>query len=339
MEFTATLRRPDPLGVGMKRREFIGLVGGAAAWPGVARGQQSGVPVVGYLVSGSANPFAEGAFERGLRAAGYVNGRNVSIEFRRSDGDSDQLSALAADLVSRRVSVIAAFGVTAAMAARTATGTIPIVFTIGVDPVKVGLVASLNLPGGNITGTTTLAAELGPKRLELLHELVPSAETIGLLQNPTKKTAEVEERTLQETAFNLGLKLFVVNASTDSDFETAFSTLTRRQIGALVIGPDGFFATRVVQLAALSVRHKVPTIFQFREFAEAGGLVSYGGNFSETSRQGGLYTGRILRGERPENLPVLQATKAELFINMKTARTLGITFPTALLVRADEVIE
>ena len=328
----------------MKRRQFIKLFGCAfAAWPVAVRAQQprseNPLPVVGYLVSGSADPFAEAAFEQGLRAAGYVNGRNVSIEFRWSDGNTDQLSALAADLVRRRVSVIAAFGVTAAMAAKAATGTIPIVFTIGVDPVKVGLVASLNLPGGNITGSTTLAAELGPKRLELLHELVPSAETIGALLNPTKKTAEVEERTLQETASNLGLKLLVVSASTDSDLETAFSALARHQIGALVIGPDSFFATRVVQLAALSVRHKIPTIFQFREFAEAGGLVSYGGNFSETSREGGLYAGRILRGEKPENLPVLQATKAELFINMKTARTLGITFPTALLVRADEVIE
>ena len=323
----------------MRRREFIRLVGGAAAWPLVARAQQSAMTVVGHLTSGSANPSGERAFRQGLSEAGYVEGRNLAIEYRRSDGKNDLLPALAADLVSRRVAVIATGGVAAALAAKAATTTIPIVFSFGVDPVEVGVVASLDRPGGNITGVTNLNVQLGPKRLELLHELVPTADTIGLLLNPTRTTAGAEKSDLENTARNLGLTLFVVNASTDTDFEMAFSTLNQLGIRALVIGPDNLFVSRIGQLAALTLRYKVPAIFQYREFADAGGLISYGGNFNEMDRIAGAYTGRILHGERPANLPVQRATKAELFINMKTAKALGITFPTALLVRADEVIE
>ena len=323
----------------MRRREFITLVGGAAASPLTVRGQQAVMPVVGLLSSGSVDTPSDRAFEEGLSEAGYIEGRNVAIEYHRSDGKNDQLQAFAADLVRRRVAVIYAVGVTAALAAKAATTTIPIAFNIGVDPVKVGLVASLKSPGGNITGTTNLNGQLLPKRLEQIHELVPTADTIGLLLNPTRNTADVERNDMQETARALGLKLVVLNASTDPDFEAVFSTLTQKGIGALLIGPDNFFVSRSMQLAALTVRHKVPAIFQFREFADAGGLISYGGNYNETARLTGLYAGRILRGEKPANLPVLQATKAELFINLKTAKALGIAIPTALLVRADEVIE
>jgi putative tryptophan/tyrosine transport system substrate-binding protein len=323
----------------MRRRQLMTLAGGVAVWPLVARAQQSAMTVVGHLTSGSANPPGERAFRQGLSEAGYVEGRNLAIEYRRSDGKNDLLPALAADLVGRRVAVIATGGVAAALAAKAATTTIPIVFSLGVDPVEVGVVASLDRPGGNITGVTNLNVQLGPKRLELLHELVLTADTIGLLLNPTRITAGAEKSDLENTARNLGLKLVVVNASTDSDFEMVFSTLNQLGIRALVIGPDNLFVSRIGQLAALTLRHKVPTIFQYREFADRGGLISYGGNFNEMDRIAGTYTGRILHGERPANLPVQRATKAELFINMKTAKALGITFPTALLVRADEVIE
>ena len=323
----------------MRRREFIALVGGAAASPLTVRAQQAVMPVVGNLSSGAVDTPFDRAFRQGLSEAGYVAGRNVVIEYRRSNGKNDELAALAADLASRGVAVIYALGVSAALAAKAATTTIPIVFSIGVDPVEVGLVASLKSPGGNITGNTNLNGQLLLKRLEQIHELVPTADTVGLLLNPTRNTADVEKNGMQEAARTLGLKLVVLNASTDPDFETAFSTLTQKGIGALVIGPDNFFLSRSVQLAALTVRHRVPAIFQYREFADAGGLISYGGNLNETAHLGGLYTGRILRGERPANLPVLQATKTELFINLKTAKALGIAVPTALLVRADEVIE
>jgi putative ABC transport system substrate-binding protein len=326
----------------MRRRDFIVALGSAAAWPLVARAQQPVVPVIGFLSSASHGQDAGRlrAFLQGLSEAGYVEGRNVAIEYRWADEQTDRLPALAADLVDRKVAVIATAGATlGAVAAKGATTTIPIVFATGTDPVQRGLVASLNRPGGNVTGVTTLAVEVESKRLELLHELLPLATRFAVLINPTGSNAEILPRDLQSAARMLGVEIELVNASSEGDFDTAFATSVRRQVGGLLIATDALFISRSEQLATLALRYAMPTVFQYREFAQAGGLMSYGGSSTDTYRLVGNYTGRILKGEKPADLPVQRATRVELFINMKTAKTLGLTFPLTLLGRADEVIE
>jgi putative ABC transport system substrate-binding protein len=329
-----------------RRREFVALLGGAAvaplAWPLAARAQQAAMPVIGFLNSSS--PDADGdrmrAYRRGLSETGYVEGRNVTIEYLWADDHNDRLSSMAVDLVRQRVNVIVTGGTPATLAAKAATATIPIVFVLSTDPVEAGLVASLNRPGGNLTGVTGLNVELAPKKLELLHELLPSATILGLLVNPTNAiAAESEARTVQAAARTLGLQLHVLRASTERDFDSAFASLAQLRAGALVIGSDLFFTSRSEQLAALTVRHAVPSIYQFREFAAAGGLMSYGGSITDWGHQAGIHTGHILAGAKPADLPVQQATKVELFINLKTAKALGLTVPPTLLVTANEVIE
>jgi putative tryptophan/tyrosine transport system substrate-binding protein len=327
----------------MQRRDFLGVLGGAAAWPLAARAQQPAMPVVGFLNGGSPDRYVPmvAAFRQGLREWGYVEGQNVTIEFRWAEGQYDRLPALAADLVSRQVAVIAVPGNTAsALAAKSATTTIPIVFAVAGDPIKLGLVASLNRPGSTITGVTTLGVEIGPKRLELMHEFIPTATVMALLVNPISPTlSETNIRDLQAAAHTLGLQLHVLRASTERDFDIVFATLAQSRADGLVIGNDAFFVNQSEQLATLALYHAVPTIFQFRAFAAAGGLMSYGGSGTDPYRQVGVYTGRILKGEKPADLPVQQSTKVELIINLKTAKTLGLTVPPALLARADEVIE
>jgi putative ABC transport system substrate-binding protein len=327
----------------MKRREFIRLLGSAAAaWPLAARAQQPAMPVIGYLGAQSPAAFASRvrAFRQGLGETGYVEGRNVAIEFRWAEGQHDRLSALAADLIGRQVAVIVApGGAPAALAAKSATTTIPIVFEMGADPIAMGLVGSLNRPEGNLTGVSSLNVEVTPKRLEILHEMVPAAAVVAVLVNPTSPTADSQLRNLQAAARALGLQLHVLYASIERDFDTVFVTLLQLRAGGLVVASDGFFATHSEQLAALTVRHAVPAIHQSRDFSIAGGLMSYGGNFVESHRQAGVYTGRILKGEKPADLPVQLVTKVELFINLKAAKTLGVTVPLPLLGRADEVIE
>ncbi|MGA8695671.1 MAG: ABC transporter substrate-binding protein [Xanthobacteraceae bacterium] len=327
----------------MRRREFISLIGSVAAiWPLAARAQQSAMPVIGFVNAASAKGYAPllSAFLKGLSEAGFVDGRNVSIEYRWAEGRVDQLPAMVADLVHRRVAVIAAMGTPAALAARAATTTIPTVFETAADPVRVGLVASLNRPGGNVTGVTSLLVVVGSKRLELLHELVPTARVMALLVNPANPTlAEINSKEMQAAAHTLGLELHVLNASTEGDFDAVFTNLLQLSAGGLVISPDPFFTSRSEQLAALTIRHAVPTIHYNPEFAAAGGLLSYGEGSADAYRQAGNYTGRVLRGEKPADLPVQQATKVELHINLKTAKALGITFPESILQRADEVIE
>ncbi len=327
----------------MKRREFIRLLGGAvAAWPRVARAQQPAMPVVGFVASTSLGSLrdAVAAFHRGLTETGYVEGRNVAIEYRWAEGQYDRLPALVADLVHRQVAVIAAIdGFPSALAAKKATATIPIIFFTGGDPVQLGLVGSLRQPDGNLTGVTSLNVEVGPKRLELLHELVPTASVIVLLVNPTNALTEANTRSLQAAAHALGLQLHVLNASTERDFDAVFARLIQLRAGGLVIAPDAFFISRSEQLAKLALRHAVPAIFQYREFAAAGGLISYGGSRTDAYRQVGVYTGRVLQGAKPSELPVQQVTKVELFLNLKTAKALGITVPLPLSGRADEVIE
>jgi len=326
----------------MRRREFITLLGGAAAWPLTVHGQQPAMPVVGFLNGGSPDLFADRvrAFLQGLSETSYVEGRNVAIEYRWAEGQYDRLPALAADLVRRQVTVIAAAdGTPSALAAKAATATIPIVFRTGADPVAVGLVAGLARPGGNLTGVTTLNMEVGPKRLELLHELVPAATLVAFLVNPTNPTAQTVLKAHEAAARTLGLKLHVLHASADPDLDAVFGSLVQLRAGGLVIAPDIFFGSRSERLAALTLRHAVPTIYQFRQFVAAGGLMSYGGSAADSYRQAGVYTGRILKGEKPADLPVEQATKVELMINLKTARALGLDIPPMLLARADEVIE
>jgi putative ABC transport system substrate-binding protein len=326
----------------MKRREFITLVGGvAASWPIAVRAQQPAMPVVGFLNSRGPgdDPQLLAAFRRGLKEAGYVEGQNVTIEYRFAENQYDRLPALAADLVRRQVAVIAANGI-AAQTAKAATATIPIVFVAGFDPVEVGMVANLNQPGSNITGVSILDVELGPKRLELLHELIPTASIFAVLVNPSDPArAETESRNLQAAARALGLQLHVLHAGTERDLDTVFASVVQLRAGGLAIGGDPFFNSRSAQLGALTLRHAVPTIYQFPEFTAAGGLMSYGGSLSDSYRWVGVYAGRILKGERAGDLPVQQAAKVELILNLKTAKALGLTVPLSLLTRADEVIE
>jgi putative ABC transport system substrate-binding protein len=301
------------------------------------------MPVIGYLGSASPDVFASRlrAFRQGLSEVGYVEGRNVVIEYRWAEGQYDRFPALAADLIRRKVAVIAAPGSTpAAVAAKAATTTIPIIFVTATDPVETGLVASLNRPGGNATGVTVLSVETGPKQLEVLHEMVPKASVIALLINPTSPTvAETQSRALQAAARTLELKIHVLHASTERDFDTAFATLVQQRANGLVISSEALFTNRSSLLAALSLRHGVPAIYQFREFAAAGGLMSYGPSLTDGHRLAGVYVGRILKGDKAADLPVQQSTKFELAINIKTAKALGVTIPQTLLQRADQVIE
>ena len=326
----------------MRRRDCITLLGGAAVWPLAARAQQPGTPVIGFLNSASAQGAAKqlAAFLKGLGENGYVEGRNVAIEYRWAESQFDRLPAMMADLVHRQVAVIAASTTPAALVAKTVTTTIPIVFETGTDPVQLGLVTSLNRPGGNITGVSQLIVEVAPKRLELLHELVPAARVMGLLVNPAAPAlAQAQLRAVQSAADTLGLELQVLNASSEHDFDAAFEKLIRLRAGGLVISADSIFLRGMEQLAALTIRHAVPAIYQFREFAAAGGLMSYGPDITESYRMAGIYTGRILKGEKPADLPVQQVTKIELYINLKTAKALGITVPLPLSGRADELFE
>jgi putative tryptophan/tyrosine transport system substrate-binding protein len=327
----------------MRRRDLIKVVAcSAIPWPLVARAQQP-VPVIGFLSSSSPGLYARRlqAFHQGLAEAGYVEGQNVTIEYRWAEGKHDQLAALAAELVQRHVAlIVAAGGTPVAMAAKAATPTIPIVFGVGTDPVKLGLVKSLNQPGGNLTGVTNLGVEVGPKRLELVKELLPTANLVALLVDPASpEIAEQFSQALIAAASKLGLQVRVLQASTEQDFDRVFAELVQFHASALVITPDVFFTTKSEQLAALSLRYAVPGIFQFREFAAAGGLMSYGSDETEYMHLIGAYAGRVLKGEKPKDLPIIQAAKVELILNLKTAKALGITVPLSLLGRADEVIE
>ena len=326
----------------LQRREFITLLGGAAAWPFAASAQQTAMPVVGWL--GSETREAEDLriipFRQGLKEVGYVEGQNVAIEYRVAEGRYDQLPVLAADLVRRQVSVLATTGLPAALAAKASTATIPIVFQIADDPVQLGLIGSLGRPGGNITGVTSLHVELAPKLLELLHELVPNATAVALLVNPANSArAQSTTRVAQAAARRLGLELHILHASGEREFDAAFASLVQLRAGAVAIIPDSFFFGRSGQLGALALRHASPAIAPYREFAAAGGLMSYGTNNANQFRQIGIYASRILKGEKPADLPVEQAVKLDLIINLKTAKTLGITVPLPLSGRADELIE
>jgi len=332
------------MGKAMKRREFIMLVVGAAAtWPLAARAQQPTMPVVGFLSGRSRGESASavGAFGQGLGQLGYFEGKNFTIEYRWAEGQYDRLPALAAELVRRPVAVIAAAGggEESGLAAKAATTQIPIVFTAGGDPVELGLVESLNRPGGNVTGVTFIFAALGPKRLELVRQLAPNATAIAILINPNYRPSSVEARDVQSSARSLGLQINVLNASSESQVDTAFATIVEQRTDALIVGTDPFLLGQRDQLVRLAARHAVPTIYFTREFVDAGGLISYGPNIANGYLQAGTYVGRILNGEKPSDLPVLQPTHFVLFINLKTAKVLGIELPPTLLALADEVIE
>jgi putative ABC transport system substrate-binding protein len=327
----------------MRRREFITLLGGAAAgWPLAARAQQPAMPVIAFLNGQFADQVAPfvAAFREGLKSAGYVEGENVAVSFRYADGHRDNLPAIAADLARSRPAVIVATGGTpVTMAAKAATATIPIVFAIGGDPVELGIVASLNRPGGNATGACYFFNTLGPKRLEILHELVPTAKVIGYLVNPTNPSLEVESREMHKAARGLGLNVRVQNASNEREIEAAFAGFAQQRIDAVIAAADVLFTIRRNQVASLAARHALPASYHSREIVEVGGLTSYGPSQAQAYRQAGVYTGRILKGEKPADLPVMQATKFELVLNLKTAKTLGLDVPPTLLARADEVIE
>jgi putative tryptophan/tyrosine transport system substrate-binding protein len=323
----------------MKRRSFI-LGSMAAAWPVGARAQQP-MPVIGVLNGGSPGPLREqlAAFRDGLKEAGFIEGQNVAIEFRWAEGQFDRFPAFASDLVRRQVAVIYAGSNPAVIAAKRATATIPIVFSTGDDPVKLGLIASLNLPGGNITGVYTFTTGLEAKRLGLLRELVPKATTIAALVNPNYFGAEAQLRDIQEAAARLGVQLIILNANTETDFGPAFATLAQERTGALLVGGSPFLNSRREQLVVLAARYAVPAIYQWRDFAAAGGLMSYGTNLTDAYRQVAVYIGRILNGAKPADLPVIQSSKFEFVINMSTAKALGLDVPGSLSARADEVIE
>jgi putative ABC transport system substrate-binding protein len=327
----------------INRRDFIGLLGGTvAAWPLAVRAQQPAMPVIGFLSSQSAAPFAPltDAFRQGLKEAGFVEGQNVAIEYRWAEGQFDHLPALAADFVARQVTVIVATGgEPSVFAAKAATTRIPIVFTAGGDPVTQGLVASLNRPGGNLPGMFFLATALESKRLGLLRELVPNAATIAVLSNPNSPRAAPQLKDIQEAARAAGQQITILNGSSEADIDTSFATIVQQRIGALLVAADPFFSNRRDHILALAARHAVPAIYYLREFAALGGLMSYGASLSDAFRQVGIYTGRILKGEKPNDLPIMQPTKFELAINLRTAKALGLTIPPTLLALADEVIE
>jgi putative tryptophan/tyrosine transport system substrate-binding protein len=326
----------------MRRRDFLGVMGSAAAWPLAARAQQPALPVVGFLGAGSleSDGYRAAAVRQGLIEAGYVEGRNVAFEYRWAEDRYERLPALAAELVRREVAVIVAIGgITSATAAKSATATIPIVFEIGADPIEMGLVASLSRPGGNITGISFLIGTLTAKQFEILHETVPKAALIGFLVNATNADTEIKTKDAMAAAESVGQKLLVVQAHTDSELEAAFATLIEQRAGALVVAGEPFFSSRRDKLVELAARKKLPTIYTLREYAAAGGLMSYGTSITEALRLAGLYAGRILNGDKPADLPIQQATKVELIINLKTAKALSLTIPPALLARADEVIE
>ena len=324
----------------MRRREFIAGLGSAVAWPLAARAQQPAMPVMGYLSARSADlerPLVL-AFRQGLSDGGYVEGRNVAIEYRWADGQYEQLPSLAADLVHRRVTVIAALGIPAAVAAKAATTTIPIVIEVGADPIEMGLITSLSRPSGNITGISNLNLAVGPKKLQLLREVVPTATTIGLLLNPANPNSEIASKDMRAAASTLGVELDVRRASTEREIDEVFASLVQARVGALVIDPDSFFSSRIERLVALTVRYAMPTIYN-REFAAAGGLIGYGASLADAFRLTGVYTGRVLAGAKPADLPVQQSTKVSLGINLKATKALGITIPETLLATADEVIQ
>src|SRR6516162_3896876 len=327
----------------MRRREFITLLSGAAAtWPLAAHAQQPAMPVIGFLNSGSAGTFAHllAAFRQGLQEAGYVEGQNVVIEYRWAEGQYDRLPALAADLVRRQVAVIAACGgEPSVLAAKATTSTIPILFITGGDPVKLGIVASLNRPGGNVTGIADLHMQLAAKRLGFLYELLPRATRLAVLVNPNSRVVQTEIAEAQAAAAAIGRELDVVSASTSREIDIAFASLMQKRTDGLLVGPHSFFLNRRAQLVTLTARHALPTMFGFREIAEAGGLMSYGASLSDEDRQVGIYVGRVLKGEKPADLPIMQPTKFEFVINLQTARVLGIDVPPTLLSLADEVIE
>jgi putative tryptophan/tyrosine transport system substrate-binding protein len=325
----------------MRRREFIVGLGSAVAWPFVARAQQPTMPVIGFLSEQSSDntKVFTVQFLQSLRENGFVEGRNVATEYRWAENQPDRLPALAADLVRRRVAVIVTPSAAAALAAKKATTTIPIVFATSVDPVALGLVASLNRPGANLTGSVLLGADLAPKRLQLLRELVPNAAVFGVVADPAYPDTPSVIADLQPAARTLGLQLLVVDARTDSDLETAFATFSQQRVGAVLFGNSTFFNRRMEQLAALTARHALPAIFPYREFALAGGLMSYGSSLGYLYHQLGMYTGRILKGEKPADLPAERSTRIEVVLNLKTARALGLIVPESILLRADEVIE
>ena len=326
----------------MRRREFISLLGGAFAWPLAAQAQQPTMPVVGFLSANRADalPQFTAAFREGLAAAGFVEGKDVAIEYRWADSYLERVPALALDLIRRRVTVIfAGGGDVPCLVVKGATATIPIVFTSGNDPVAMGLVASLNRPGGNVTGVTVISNELASKRVELLHELVPKAGVVGILLNPNNPNAEPQTADAQAAARRLGLQTHVLRASSDQEIDTAFGMLVELKTDALLLIPDASFQSRRNRFVQLAARHAAPTIYYSREYVAAGGLLSYGASFTGMYRQAGNYVGRILKGEKPADLPVVQPTTFELVINLKTAKTLGLTVPPTLLARADEVIE